>query len=111
MAEFDKRSDLQQQLSKAYGQWADLVAVRLRAVLHRLLWSLLLVLVIAACVVAVERALNHFFSKVDPERRGMHTVHGVTRLMVRLVGLLIFFTAFLGLPTSWRPSSPSPARA
>ena len=98
MAEFDKRSDLQQQLSKAYGQWADLVAVRLRAVLHRLLWSLLLVLVIAACVVAVERALNHFFSKVDPERRGMHTVHGVTRLMVRLVGLLIFFLAFFGPP-------------
>jgi small-conductance mechanosensitive channel len=99
MAEFDKRGDLQQQLAKAYGRWGDLVAARLRAVLHRLLWSLLLVLLIVACVFAVEMVLDHFFAKVDPGRRGLHTAHEITRYSVRFAGLLIFFLVFFGPPS------------
>ena len=98
LADFDKRSQDQDDLATAYSNWVDLVKVRQQAVVHDMMQAVMLMLLVLFAVYLGNRLVDHFFIGLAVERTRLHTLRSVIRFAVQAVGALLIFVILFGVP-------------
>lgn len=99
MAQYDRRIQDEQQLAAIYGQWAGIVNLQIRAELHGVLRSLLLIVLALIGIVLAEGFVERFYMKLGPDRRRMGTMHLVLRFVAQLIGVLVILLVLFGPPS------------
>ncbi len=99
MAQYDRRIQDEQQLAAIYGQWAGIVSLQIRAELHGILRSLLLIVLALIGIVLAEGFVERFYMKLGPDRRRMGTMRLVLRFVSQLVGVLVILLVLFGPPS------------
>jgi small-conductance mechanosensitive channel len=99
LASFDKRISDEQELGEIYSRWNELASAQTRAALHRVLLSILWVLVVLVVVVGFSGWLDHFFFKqLSPDRRRLVTLRTVLRVTMQAVGVIAGLLLIFGPP-------------
>jgi small-conductance mechanosensitive channel len=98
LTEFDKRIQDQEDLANAYGNWRTLVKSRELHATHRMIRSLLLILLVVFGAYLSGRLIDHFFASVRLERTRLHTLQIVLRFTVQSVGVLLILFVIIGMP-------------
>ncbi len=98
LSDLDKRIQDSQELADVYGNWLGLVQTRQRAALHRIVQSLLLILLVALAVYAIDLAVDRYFMKLVPDHRRMRTLRVILRFVVQALGVLLVVLVILGVP-------------
>jgi small-conductance mechanosensitive channel len=99
MAQYDRRIQDEQQLGAIYGQWAGIVNLQIRAELHGILRSLLLIVLALIGIVLAEGFVERFYMKLGPDRRRMGTMRLVLRFVSQLIGVLVILLVLFGPPS------------
>lgn len=99
MAQYDRRIQDEQQLAAIYGQWAGIVNLHVRAELHGILRSLLLIVLALIGIVLAEGFVERFYMSLSQDRRRMGTMRLVLRFVSQLVGVLVILVVLFGLPS------------
>jgi small-conductance mechanosensitive channel len=94
----DRRADYERQLAAVYSEWSELVSVRQRAVLHRALQGLLIIIAIGLVGIFFEGWLEKLLGKTKLDRRQVETLRTVTRVSVQVAAVLLILLVILGLP-------------
>ena len=98
LASLDKRIDNQKQLADAYSKWTSVVAASQRAVLHRILIGLTIILSIALFGVYFATLMDKLVSRLNMDRRQIQSLHTVAHVTVRLVAFLLILLVIIGPP-------------
>lgn len=101
LSDFDKRIEAEQQLAGVYANWITLVDAREKAFLHRLSWSVFLIVVIALLVMLANSWIQRIFASVALERRQMHTLRAVMLFGVQALGLVLILLVIFGMPSNF----------
>jgi small-conductance mechanosensitive channel len=99
MASFDKRMDDEKQLADNYGKWIQVVAVNQKAVVHRALIGLIVILGILLIGVFFDTWLEMLLGKTALDRRQVETLRTVTRVSIQVLAVLLVLLVILGIPT------------
>lgn len=95
---FDKRIDQQKQLADNYGQWIGVVAGEQKAVAHRALIGLTIILGLLLVGVFFDSWLQRLLGRTALDRRQVQTLHGVTRVSLQVVAVLFILLVIFGPP-------------
>ena len=98
LADLDKRIQDHQELADVYGNWLGLAQASQRAALHRIVQSLLLILLVALAVYAIDLAVDRYFIGLVADYRRMRTLRVIVRFVVQAVGVLVVVLVILGVP-------------
>ena len=98
LSSLDKRIDNEKQLGATYGQWIGVVAANERAVLHRILIGLTIILAIALFGVYFATLMDKMVGRLNMDRRQVQSLHTVTHVAVRIVALLLILLVIIGPP-------------
>jgi small-conductance mechanosensitive channel len=99
LAGFGKRIDDQKQLAEVYAKWADVLAAKQRAVVHRMLTGLAIVLGILLVGVFFDSWLERLLGKTSLDRRQVETMRTVTRVAVQICAVLFILLVIFGPPS------------
>jgi small-conductance mechanosensitive channel len=99
LASLDKRADDEKQLADTYTKWIAVVAGSQRAVLHRALIGLTIILGIGLIGVFFNTWLGQLLEKLSLDRRQVQALHTVTGVGVRIVALLLILLVIFGPPS------------
>ena len=81
---FDKRIEDEQQLAETYKRWSTLVRERERQCMHRILYCLLWILIIALLAIAMADVwISHSFANLAADRKQADTLHSVTGYAIK----------------------------
>src|SRR5215469_14347545 len=98
LASLDQRIDDQKQLADNYSKWIAVVAASQRAVLHRILIGLTIILSIALFGVYFATLLDQVVGRLNMDRRQTQSLHTVAHVTVRLVAFLLILLVIIGPP-------------
>ena len=98
LSSLDKRIDNEKQLGATYGQWIGVVAANERAVLHRILIGLTIILAIALFGVYFATLMDKMVGRLNMDRRQLQSLHTVAHVVVRIVALLLILLVIIGPP-------------
>src|SRR2546425_591654 len=98
LADFDKRIGDQKELASIYGRWSAAVATRQRAVAHSVLLGVLVILSIGLVALFLDTWLERVVRKVALERRRVEQLRTLTRVAVRVVGVVLVLLVVVGPP-------------
>ncbi|HET6930944.1 MAG TPA: mechanosensitive ion channel domain-containing protein [Candidatus Acidoferrum sp.] len=98
LASFDKRAGAHRELSGIYGQWIDLVTAQQRAVFHRAITGVLIILGIALVALFFSTWMNSLVSRLPMDRRQIQSLHTVTRVSMQFLALLFILLVIFGPP-------------
>jgi small-conductance mechanosensitive channel len=98
LVDLDKRIQDHQDLADVYGNWIGVVQSRQRAAIHGIIQSALLVLLVVVGVYFGDRAVDHLFTQLIPDRRRLRTLRVVVRFVVQAVGVLLILFVLFGMP-------------
>jgi small-conductance mechanosensitive channel len=99
LADFSKRISDAQQLSKLYGEWAEIVSRQMMATLHALIRSVLWILLIVLAVILAEAGVERHLEKLGFDPRQLASMRMVLRLSLRTLSALVLLIVLLGPPT------------
>lgn len=99
LAQYDKRIQAEQQLAALYGQWAGIVGQQVRAELHGIVRSLLIIVLALIGIVLAEGFVERFYMKLGPDRRRLGTMRLVLRFASQLIGVLVILLVLFGPPS------------
>jgi len=94
----DKRIQDELELRQIYGNWLDVTASQQRAILHRMLRSLLWILLVAVLVYCGSLMVNHFYTQAMAGKKDLLTLRGVIRFTLQALGVLAVAFIVLGVP-------------
>lgn len=98
MAILDERIDAHKELAAIYEQWANAVAVRQRAVVHRALIGVAVILGIVLIGLFFDGWIENLLGRTRLDRRQVETLRTVTRVSLQVAGVLFILLMILGLP-------------
>jgi small-conductance mechanosensitive channel len=98
LASLDKRIENQKQLAENYGKWIEIVAANQRAVLHRALIGLTIILGILLIGFFFDNWLERLLGKLSLDRRQVETLRTVTRVGVQVFAVLFILLVIFGPP-------------
>jgi small-conductance mechanosensitive channel len=96
---FDKRIANETQLADVYRNWIAVVAARQRAILHRGLIGILVILGILLLGLFFDGWLEHLLGKTSLDRRQVATLRAVTRVSLQVLAVILILLVVLGPPT------------
>ena len=96
---YDKRMDSNKQLSAIYASWIELVAGRQRAVLHRGLIGIFLILSIALVGLFFNSWMEKLLGGLKMDRRQLQTLQTVVRVTLQVLAALFILLVIFGPPT------------
>jgi len=99
LAQYDKRIQAEQQLATIYGEWSNVVSQQIRAEMHGMLRSVLLILLALIGIVLAEGFVERFYIKLGPDRRRLGTMRLVLRFVSQMIGGLVILLVLFGLPS------------
>jgi len=94
----DKRIQDERELQQIYGNWLDVTASQQRAVLHRVLRSLLWILLVIVLVYCGCLFIDRLYAHAAADKKPLLTLRGVFRFALQTVGVLLVAVIILGLP-------------
>jgi small-conductance mechanosensitive channel len=95
---FDKRLQDELELQQIYGAWLDVTASQQRAVLHRMLRSILWILLVVVLVYCGSLLVDRLYAHAADEKKPLLTLRGVIRFAFQAVGVLVIAFVILGVP-------------
>jgi small-conductance mechanosensitive channel len=95
---FDKRIQDQLELQQVYGTWLDVTASQQRAVLHRMLRSILWILLLIVLVYCGSLLADRIYAQAAADKKPLLTLRGVIRFALQAVGVLLIAFVILGVP-------------
>lgn len=98
LASFDKRIDDQKELADNYGQWIQVIAGKQKAVFHRALIGLIIILGILLIGVFFDSWLEKLLGRTSLDRRQVETLRTVTRVSIQVLAVLLILLVIFGLP-------------
>jgi small-conductance mechanosensitive channel len=98
LATYDKRIDTKKELAATYLQWIELIAVRQRAVLHRGLIGIAIILVIALIGLYFSTWMDSLVKKLSMDRRQVESLRTVARVSLQVLALCMILLVLLGPP-------------
>ena len=98
LSSLDKRIDNQKQLADTYSKWINVVGASQRAVLHRILFGLTIILSIALFGIYFATLMDKLVSRLSMDRRQLQSLHTVAHVTVRLVAFLLILLVIIGPP-------------
>jgi small-conductance mechanosensitive channel len=99
LADYEKRSQDQQDLADAYGRWLIFVNGQQRTVLHRMVGSALWILLVLLVTYLVGRAIDRFVAGIAPEKRRLVTLRTVARFGIQTLAVLLIAFIVFGMPS------------
>ncbi len=94
----DKRIADETQLASDYGNWISVVAAKQRAVLHRGMIGLAVILAILLVGVFFDGWLEHLLGKTSLDRRQVETLRAVTRVSLQVFAVILILLVIFGPP-------------
>jgi small-conductance mechanosensitive channel len=98
LATYDKRIDTKKELAATYLQWIDVVAARQRAVLHRGLIGIAIILAIALIGLYFGTWMDSLVKKLSMDRRQVESLRTVARVSLQVVALCMILLVLFGPP-------------
>jgi small-conductance mechanosensitive channel len=95
---YDKRIDAKKEIAAVYTQWIDLVAARQRAVLHRTLVGVGIVLAIAVIALFFSTWTDSLVKRLRIDRRQVQSLRTVARVALQILALFLILLVLLGPP-------------
>jgi len=99
LASFDKRIDDQKQLAEVYGNWIDVIAVKQRSVVHRVLTGLAVIFGILLIGLFFDSWLERLLGRTSLDRRQVETLRTVTSVAVQVFAVLFILLVIFGPPS------------
>ncbi len=94
----DKRIANETQLAGVYGNWISVVAAKQRAVLHRGMIGVAIILGLLLVGLFFDGWLEHLLGKTSLDRRQVETLRAVTRVSLQVVAVLFILLVIFGPP-------------
>lgn len=98
MAALDRRIQDLQNLAAVYAQWESSAVLRARAALHRLIRSVLWILVALLAALVAGRLATRVFERMSLERKQRATLHGVAQFVIQALAALVILLVLFGSP-------------
>lgn len=95
---YDKRIDDEKQLAQLYDNWQMLVAAKERAVMHRVLINVAIILGILSFGLFFDDWFERLLGKTTLDRRQVETLRTVTRVTLQVIAVLIVLLVIFGPP-------------
>ena len=98
LSTYDKRIDTKKELAATYLQWIDVVAAHQRAVLHRALLGIAIILAIALIGLYFSTLMDSLVKRVSTDRRQIESLRTVARVSLQVLALCMILLVLLGPP-------------
>jgi small-conductance mechanosensitive channel len=98
LSDFNKRIQDELELQQIYGRWVDVTASQQRAVVHRMLRSVLLILLVVVLVYCASLLVDRLYSQAALEKKQLLTLRGVIRFGLQALGVLLIAFVIVGVP-------------
>ena len=98
LADRGRRLQDEQQLSDVYNSWIALIETRERAALHRMIESVLWILLVIAVVYLANRIIDRAFAKMTGENKRIDTLRAVTKFAMQAIGAIVIAFLIFGMP-------------
>jgi small-conductance mechanosensitive channel len=98
LSNFDKRIGANKELAAVYANWIDSVAARQRAVVHRSLNGVLMILAIALVGLYFMTVLDHVVGRLNMDRRQLQNLRTVASVSLRVAAVLLILLVIFGPP-------------
>ncbi len=98
LSAYDERIDTKKELAGVYAQWIDLVAAHQRAVVHRALIGIGIILLIALVGLFFSSWMDSLVKRLSMDRRQIESLRTVARVSLQIVSLFLILLVFLGPP-------------
>lgn len=99
LADRGRRLQDEQDLNDIYGNWISLVESRQRAALHRIIESVLWILIVIVLVYIAGLIIDHQFTGLTAENKRLDTLRAVVKFAVQLIGVIVALFIVMGMPT------------
>ena len=99
LTNLDKRIADETQLAEVYGNWISAVAAKQRAVLHRGMIGIVIILGILLVGLFFDGWLEHLLGKTSLDRRQVETLRAVTRVSLQVLAVLFVLLVIFGPPS------------
>jgi small-conductance mechanosensitive channel len=99
LADRGRRLQDEQELKDIYGNWIALVETRERAALHRVIESLLWILLVLIAVYAGNRLIEHLFKGMAAENKRIDTLRAVVKFAAQALAVIVILFIVFGMPT------------
>src|SRR5467141_2555451 len=94
-----KRIANETQLADVYGGWISVVAAKQRAVLHRGMIGIAVILGILLVCIFFDGWLEHLLGKTSLDRRQVETLRAVTRVTLQVLAVILILLVVFGPPS------------
>jgi small-conductance mechanosensitive channel len=91
----------QYQLALVYGQWAAVNALQSQGLAHGLLLDALIVIGVLILLLLLDSWLQHLLDRPKLDRRQVETLRSITRVSLRVIGVLIILLIVMGMPSQF----------
>jgi small-conductance mechanosensitive channel len=91
----------QNQLARAYSQWASVVALQSQKLAHGMLLDALIVIGVLILLLLLDGWLQHLLDRPKLDRRQVETLRSLTRMSLRVVAVLIILLVVIGIPSQF----------
>ncbi len=98
MSTYDQRIETKKELAGVYAQWIDLVAAQQRAVLHRALLGIAIILTIMLIGVFFSTWVDSLVKRLSMDRRQIESLRTVSRVTLQILGLFLILLVVFGPP-------------
>jgi small-conductance mechanosensitive channel len=95
----NKRIGDEKQLAEVYGKWIAVVAAKQRAILHRGMIGVAIILGILLVGVFFDGWLEHLLGKTSLDRRQVETLRTVTRVSLQVLAVIFILLVIFGPPS------------
>src|SRR5712664_1133713 len=95
----NKRIGDEKQLADVYGKWISVVAAKQRAILHRGMIGVAVILGILLVGLFFDEWLEHLLGKTSLDRRQVETLRTVTRVSLQVFAVLFILLVIFGPPS------------
>jgi small-conductance mechanosensitive channel len=99
LADRGRRLQDEQDLTEIYNNWIVLVEARERAALHRMIESVLWILIVVFVVYLAGRVIDQQFSGLSAENKRIDTLRAVVKFAAQAIGAVVILFIILGMPT------------
>jgi small-conductance mechanosensitive channel len=98
LSSYNKRIATNKELAGVYGNWIESVAARQRAIVHRSLNDVLLILAIALIAIYFMTVLDHVVGRLSMDRRQLQNLRTVANVSLRVATVLLILLVIFGPP-------------
>ncbi len=99
LADRGRRLQDEQELYEIYNNWITLVESRERAALHRMIESVLWILLVIFLVYLAGRVIDRQFTGMTAENKRIDTLRAVVKFAAQAIGALVILFIVIGMPT------------